>query len=286
MEISRIKRHLLVIMSLLVFLPLFSLNPGSTLASASHENTNPYTTGCMSGASAIASKAVSGGTVSIMESKACSTNWVQYSGVTQNTTKYGKASDKGWTHTEVDYAAKSWSLQSYAPGTTAYTGVIKIGNTTTTANCSWGCTWSVSTDGSSGSGSGSSLDTRVANFVNATRYTTVGDGECVSMVKSYLSQVWGISPGAWGNAIDYRSGGYGGNQLAAQGFSWSTSQSFQNGDILVWGPSASGGTGSLGHIGIWYNGTVYDQNDARHSPARTANYSNFWSGGFLGRWRK
>jgi hypothetical protein len=234
----------------------------------------------MSGSYAIASRAVSGGTVSIMASPNCATNWVQYSGVTQTTTKYGKASGKSWTRTEVDYAARSWSLQSYAPGTTAYTGVIKIGTTTTTANCSWGCTWSVTTDGSSSTGS--TLGTKVTNFVNATRWSTIGDGECVTLVKHFLGQVWGISAGAWGNAIDYRSGRYGGNQLASRGFAWSTSQSFQNGDILVFQ-----GNSVYGHIGIYYNGQIYDQNNWSRSNPRTANFSSLASGGvFIGRWRK
>ena len=254
-------------------------------ASAAHENTNPYTTGCMSGSAAIASKSVSGGTVSIMASP-CGTNYVQYSGITQRTTKYGKAAGRNWTTTQIDTAANSFSYQSYAPGSTAYTGVIQIGSTNITATCSTGCTWSTST------APGTSFDTKVTNFVNATRGRTLANiqgtypGECVSLVSQFLSQVWGITTGAWGNAIDYRAGGSGGNRLAARGFVWSTSQAFRNGDILVWGPNAAAGTGSAGHIGIWFNGKVYDQNDARHTPARTANSSPFWSGGFLGRWRR
>ncbi len=137
-----------------------------------------------------------------------------------------------------------------------------------------------------------SLSARIAAFVSNTRGKTVANaqgtyaGECVSLVSQYLLQVWSITSGAWGNAIDYRSGGSGGNQLSSRGFTWSTSQSFEDGDILVWGESSAGGTGPAGHIGIWYGGKVYDQNDGRHSPARTSNYSPFWSAGFLGRWRK
>jgi hypothetical protein len=111
-------------------------------------------------------------------------------------------------------------------------------------------------------------------------------GECVSLVSQYLLQVHGITTGAWGNAIDYQSGGSGGNHLAANGFSWSADQSFANGDILVWGQSAAAGTGPLGHVGVWYGGKVYDQNDGRHSPATVAGYSAFWTGGYLGHWRK
>jgi len=264
--------------------------PAPVHAAASHENTNPYTTGCVTGSYAISSKAVSGGTVSIMASTKCATNWVQYSGATQTTTKYGKAAGKNWTNTEVDNAAKSWSLQSYAPGTTAYTGVIKIGNTTTTATCGNGCTWAVS-GGSSAPPSSTSLDTKVANFINATMGKTIANasggyaGECVSLVSQYLLQVWGITTGAWGNAVDYRSGGSGGNQLSSRGFTWSTNQSFRNGDILVWG--AGNHTTSFGHIGVYYNGQLYDQNNLGRANPRTANYSGaVKTSGYLGRWSK
>lgn len=132
-------------------------------------------------------------------------------------------------------------------------------------------------------------NSKILDFVNLTRgqawpningtYT----GECVSLISQYLYRVHGIATGAWGNAVDYRAGGTGGNQLQARGFQWSTSTSFQDGDILVWG-------GGYGHIGIWHAGQVYDQNDARHTPARTANYSgsfaNGFASGYLGRWRK
>lgn len=107
-------------------------------------------------------------------------------------------------------------------------------------------------------------------------------GECVSLISQYLWRVHGIKNGTWGNAIDYKSGGTGGKKLKSLGFTWSTNKNFKNGDILIWK------SGSVGHIGIYYNGKVYDQNDGRHSPKRTANYSGaVWDGGeYLGRWSK
>lgn len=127
----------------------------------------------------------------------------------------------------------------------------------------------------------------LATFVSETRGKTWANiagtlpGECVSLTSQYLWRVHGIKSEAWGNAVDYRSGGTGGNKLKSLGFKWSTNTKATNGDILVW----SGGT--YGHIGIYYNGQVYDQNDSRHSPARTANYSGkLWTNGYLGRWSK
>lgn len=130
-----------------------------------------------------------------------------------------------------------------------------------------------------------------ATFVSRTRGKTVANaqgtypGECVSLVSQFLLQVKGIRTGAWGNAIDYRSGGTGGRQLQSRGLRWHTDRHFADGDLIVWQASATAGTGAAGHVGIWYGGKVFDQNDGRHSPARTANYSAFFPGGYLGYWR-
>lgn len=136
---------------------------------------------------------------------------------------------------------------------------------------------------------GTTVDQFVANTMGKVLSNAAGTerGECVSLVSQYLLQVYGINNTGWNaNAIDYQAGGNGGNHLAANGFSWSTNQSFANGDILVWGQNAAAGTGPLGHVGIWYGGKVYDQNDGRHSPSNVAGYSSFWTGGYLGHWRK
>lgn len=108
-------------------------------------------------------------------------------------------------------------------------------------------------------------------------------GECVSLTSQYIWRVYGIKAAGtgWGNGIDYRYGRVTGNKLKSLGFKWSTNKSFKNGDILVWN------NGQWGHVGIYYNGKVFDQNDSRHSPARTANYSGApWANGYLGRWSK
>ncbi len=103
-------------------------------------------------------------------------------------------------------------------------------------------------------------------------------GECVSLVSQYLWRVKGIKTGAWGNAVDYRSGGTGGNQLKSRGFKWYTNKSFKDGDILVFNQ-----TKPYGHIAIWHAGKVYDQNN---NGRRSAGYSSFFPSGYLGYWRK
>lgn len=102
-------------------------------------------------------------------------------------------------------------------------------------------------------------------------------GECVSLVSQYLLQVYGIRTGAWGNAVDYRAGGSAGRRLASLGFTWRTDRAFRNGDILVWG------NGTYGHVAVWYNGKIFDQN---YAGRRTAALDPFFSSGYLGYWRR
>ena len=141
--------------------------------------------------------------------------------------------------------------------------------------------------------SGPTLSQQVGTFVSNTSGKTIANpdgsysGECVSLVRQYLEQVFNIRTGPWGNAVDYRSGGTGGNQLAARGFTWHTDRNFQDGDILVFGQNSQAQTSSLGHIGIWSGGRLYDQNDGWRANARTANYSPYGSlsPACLGYWR-
>lgn len=149
--------------------------------------------------------------------------------------------------------------------------------------------------------SGPTLSQKVSTFVSNTRGRTIANpdgsyaGQCVSLVRQYLEQALNIRTGAWGNAIDYRLGGSGGNQLASRGFTWSTDRNFQDGDILVFNRNdGTAGTDPNGHIGIWSAGQFYDQNDGWRSNASTANYSPFdntapsyggISHAFLGYWR-
>jgi hypothetical protein len=146
-----------------------------------------------------------------------------------------------------------------------------------------------------GGGNTSSLDAFVAKYngqSNVANAAGTYPGQCVSLISQYLLQVYGITTGAWGNAVDYQAGGSGGNQMQSRGFVWHGDQSFQNGDIIVYGASASAGTGSAGHIAIWYNGKLFDQNDGRGTRSFNQNtqtysvgFASFFSGGYIGYWR-
>jgi VCBS repeat-containing protein len=133
---------------------------------------------------------------------------------------------------------------------------------------------------------------KVAAFVSSNYGKTLSNaegqypGECVSLVVQFLKQVHGITAIKWGNAVDWRSGSGGGARMAASGFVWRTDQSFQNGDILVWGQGTY--TKPEGHIGVWNAGKVFDSNSGWHRDVASnqAGYSQFFSQGYLGYWRK
>jgi len=123
----------------------------------------------------------------------------------------------------------------------------------------------------------------IAAFVANTNGQQIGDGQCVTLIKRYLSDVYGIAAGSWGNAIDYRSGGRGGNELQSRGFTWSNGRDFSDGDILVWQQDPRFAYLPQGHIATWYNGRIYDQNYAGRLTAGSDPFSGY---GYLGRWRK
>lgn len=129
-----------------------------------------------------------------------------------------------------------------------------------------------------------SLSTFYSKNIGKTLANASGDnaGECVSLVSQYLLQVYGLKTGAWGNALDYRSGGTGGKQLKAAGWKWSTDRNFRDGDIVVW-DYAAGYVSSDGHIGVWYQGKVLQQN---YNGKRYATLIPFFTQGYLGHWRR
>lgn len=144
---TRIARTITAALGMLLMALLFVPVAPAAHAAASHYNTDPYSTGCSASAYTLATHPVSGGTASIKVSRSCGTNWLEYSGTKQTTTKRTKdhATNK-WTRTEVDNAKWSYSMQSYAPGTTKLTATVKIGTKTTTATCTTGCSWTTATD--------------------------------------------------------------------------------------------------------------------------------------------
>lgn len=132
-------------------------------------------------------------------------------------------------------------------------------------------------------GSGGSVAGKVDKFVADTNGKQVGDGQCVTLIKEYLRDVYNVTPGAWGNAIDYSDGGQGGNHLQSNGFTWHTDQQFQNGDILVWKQDSHFAYLPQGHIALWHNGKIFDQNYAGRLTAGSDPFSGY---GYLGHWRK
>lgn len=248
---------------------------GAAQASASHFNTNPYTTGCAKTASTIASKAVAGGTVYIKASSACGTNWVEYRGTTQKTTKTGKDHNTNtWTRTEVDTAAASWSMQSYAPGTTAYTGKIVIGGTTTIASCSWGCTWRSYTS--------SSLSSRVDAFTSKYLGKYVDyDGhygyQCVDLFNFYNRDVVKARFAPVGYAYQLWN-----NYDATRYTKVSASSTPRKGDVAVWSSAypASGGTGHVAIV-LSASGTSFTALSQRPGPTQKLTFNKAYVLGFL-----
>jgi len=141
----------------------------------------------------------------------------------------------------------------------------------------------------------SNLDAFVTKYngkLDVTNIAGTYPGQCVSLVSRYLLEDFGITSGAWGNAVDYRAGGLGGNQLQTRSFNWHTDTAFQNGDILVYGEGPNHDPGINGHIGIWYNGRIFDQNDGRgartydpNTQTYSVGFASFFSSGYLGYWR-
>jgi len=107
-------------------------------------------------------------------------------------------------------------------------------------------------------------------------------GQCVSLISRLLEEVYGVDHGAWGNAIDYQAGGSGGQQMAANGFSWNTDTNFQNGDIVVWGNGAN--TTAYGHIGIYWDGQIWHQNWNDNMSLHAIDFNNDIDA-YLGYWR-
>jgi hypothetical protein len=99
----------------------------------------------------------------------------------------------------------------------------------------------------------------------ATDYDGVSGTQCIDLAKLYLNKVFGLTPGAWGNAKDYYENFNNISQLKNNFTRIANTASFipQKGDIAVWG---TGLGNTYGHIAIATGeGTTsyfysYDQN--------------------------
>jgi hypothetical protein len=93
--------------------------------------------------------------------------------------------------------------------------------------------------------------------VPGTNNTVLGDpayaGQCVSYVRLYMEEVLGIKTAVWGHAVSYWT-----NPAVLKHFTKVATP--QDGDVVVWGDDAGNWTGPEGHIAIWHQGQLLNQN--------------------------
>lgn len=113
-------------------------------------------------------------------------------------------------------------------------------------------------------------------------YDGVSGVQCVDLAKIYLDKVFGIKPGAWGNAKDYYLNFNNIPQLRNNFNRIANSSSFvpQRGDIVVWGSAVGGGYGHIaiatgeGNTRQFYS---YDQNwNGKATHKVLHNYNGFY----------
>lgn len=111
-------------------------------AAPGHQNTDPYNTGCARSKSLVSSKNFgSWGTMSVWQSTACGTNWTEWYGSKQEVMKYISTVGGGHTDAQMDNATWSYSMQTYAPGTTQVMGTFVFDGNPVTFRCGTGCRW-------------------------------------------------------------------------------------------------------------------------------------------------
>lgn len=132
-------------LAMTLLLAVASVVPAHALSGSGYNNTLPYETGCGAGAYVISSRAIHGGTVSMVYSPGCGTNWVEWYGPVTWTQK-GMTNGSVSTTKEQDYAGWSYSRQIYAPGTEIAGGLILFGYGDSisegwTVTCGSTCSW-------------------------------------------------------------------------------------------------------------------------------------------------
>lgn len=131
----------------LLGLLLTGITATSASAASWHTNTLPYETGCGGNVYRLSSQNMGGGTATIVYSRTCGTNWIEYYGPARETVKnmwtsYGNVQ----TWNEWDYTRWAYSRQVYAPGNSSIVGFIQFVNSsgyreTWEARCSSACNW-------------------------------------------------------------------------------------------------------------------------------------------------
>ncbi len=128
-----------LVAALCVFLlSLAAAAPAHALTGSQYNNTLPYEQGCGQGAYVITSKAIFGGTASMVYSPKCQTNWIEWYGPSRFTSK--TMHNPARTAAENDTAGWSYSRQVYAPGATVARGEIIVWGNAAGSGSQW---WSV-----------------------------------------------------------------------------------------------------------------------------------------------
>jgi hypothetical protein len=97
-------------------------------------------------------------------------------------------------------------------------------------------------------------------------------GECVSYVRQYMEQVQGIITENYGHALDFWS-----NRKIDSLYEKVTSP--QDGDLVVWKDDDGNWTGKEGHIAIWCQGQILNQN---YGGSRRVTMNKMFTSGLLG----
>ena len=141
------RRIISVLATLALACGLLLTDPGTAQAAPHHHNTLPYPTGCGRNAVVISRQNMAGGTASVVYSRNCGTNWIEWYGPaieTSTTIAVGGA----WTDREWDHTRWAYSRQVSAPGSTAIEGHVWVLphdglGENWSVHCRWTCTWTL-----------------------------------------------------------------------------------------------------------------------------------------------
>ncbi|MDO5066363.1 MAG: hypothetical protein Q4D96_03680 [Propionibacteriaceae bacterium] len=141
------RRIITVLATVALACGLLLTTPGSAQAIPPHYDTLPYPSGCGANAVVISRQNMAGGTASVVYSRNCGTNWVEWYGPAIGTLK-SVAVENLWTQPEWDNTRWAYSRQVSAPGSTPITGWIKVFRPSGLAehwqfHCQWTCTWTL-----------------------------------------------------------------------------------------------------------------------------------------------
>ena len=100
--------------------------------------------------------------------------------------------------------------------------------------------------------------------------------QCVDLTKQYMLDCYGIPLGAYGDAADYWTDTA---PIILTKFDKVSTTSFIDGDMIIWGDDAGNFTGPAGHIAIWYQGQIYNQN---YNGSGKVSFNKYFSAGFAG----